>query len=208
MSINQRKNTILISEETIDSKNPKNQSLSSFFREKSEILQKELNNGVYTLYPQKAIAEKLNISVKQLQQKLYGQKPLTRDWLIAICAAYGLNAGATSDALSICNMPRLDDDVEREEFIVSFLESHVLQSVSIFEFNQALKAARLPLLEISYRKNKQNALINDPILSKYKEIRPRVVTTYAILLNYSNCFSSTLSIFPESPCASAPLYSL
>ena len=103
---------ILINEKVISEQT---QTLSSFFRKKSEELQDKIGEGFKTLYPQEKIAEKLNISVDQLRQKLYGKKPLTRDWLIAICAAYGLDDYDTSEALRICNMPTLDDVSKREE---------------------------------------------------------------------------------------------
>lgn len=167
---------LLFAEKEISSKR---QSLSTFFREKSLLLQEELGEGYTSLYPQDKIASKLNISVDQLRQKLYEKKPLTRDWLIAICAAYGLDDMETSDALSICNMPTLDDASPREDFIVNFLRDHRLQSVGVFEFNQALEAAELPPLDISFRKNKRKARTETPVSSKYKEIRPCVVRTYA-----------------------------
>lgn len=72
------------------------QSLSAFFRKKGEILQELIGDSFSTLYPQEKIAARLNISVDQLRQKLYGKKPLTRDWLIAICATYGLDDCDTS----------------------------------------------------------------------------------------------------------------
>ena len=62
----------LISETVISERT---QTLSSFFREKSEELQDKIGEGFKTLYPQEKIAEKLNISVDQLRQKLYGKKP-------------------------------------------------------------------------------------------------------------------------------------
>ena len=75
----------LIDEQLYKKESP---SLSAFFREKGVVLQENIGEGFSTLYPQEKIAARLNISVDQLRQKLYGKKPLTRDWLIAICAAY------------------------------------------------------------------------------------------------------------------------
>ena len=153
------------------------QTLSSFFREKSECLQEQIGEGFKTLYPQEKIASKLNISVDQLRQKLYGKKPLTRDWLIAICAAYGLDDFDTSTALSICNMPTLDDVSNREAFIVHFLRTHKNKSMSVEDFNSALEAAGLQPLDISYRKSK---VMKKPTAIKppYIEYRPKVVRTY------------------------------
>lgn len=162
-------NETFISEQT--------QTLSSFFRQKSEELQDKIGEGVKTLYPQEKIAEKLNISVDQLRQKIYGKKPLSRDWLIAICAAYGLDDYDTSEALRICNMPTLDDVSKREEFIVLFLRTHKYKPVSVNEFNRALESSRLPVLNISYRNgaaSKRVVLKDTP----YMEYSPKVVRTY------------------------------
>lgn len=63
---------LLFAEKEISSKR---QSLSTFFREKSLLLQEELGEGYTSLYPQDKIASKLNISVDQLRQKLYEKKP-------------------------------------------------------------------------------------------------------------------------------------
>lgn len=187
----------LINEQEITEKT---QTLSSFFREKSEQLQDKIGSGFKTLYPQEKIAEKLNISVDQLRQKIYGKKPLTRDWLIAICAAYGLDDYDTSEALSICNMPTLDDVSKREEFIVLFLRSHKNISVSVDDFNQALKASRLPILDISYRKGtaaKKQVLVDTP----YSEYRKKVVRTYEDERDPYNSLATEYS--PSNRCVAA-----
>ena len=185
-------NERIISEQT--------QTLSSFFRKKSETLQENIGEGFKTLYPQKEIAKKLNISVDQLRQKLYGKKPLTRDWLIAICAAYGLDDYDTSEALSICNMPTLDDVSKREEFIVHFLRTHKNKSVSVDEFNRALEASKLPILDISYRNGKTSK--NDtPLDTPYTEYRPKTVRTYE---DEGDPYNSLATIYyPNNRCVAA-----
>ena len=176
------------------------QTLSSFFRKKSEGLQGKIGEGFKTLYPQEKIAEKLNISVDQLRQKLYGKKPLTRDWLIAICAAYGLDDYDTSEALRICNMPTLDDVSKREAFIVHFLRTHKNKSVSVNEFNRALEASRLPILNISYR-NRTASKRTAPIDTPYTEYRPKVVRTYE---NEGDPYNSLATIYyPNNRCVAA-----
>lgn len=176
------------------------QTLSSFFREKSESLQEKIGVGFKTLYPQKEIAKKLNISVDQLRQKLYGKKPLTRDWLIAICAAYGLDDCDTSEALSICNMPTLDDGSKREEFIVHFLKTHKNKPASVDEFNRALEAVRLPILEISYR-NGKTSKSDAPLDTPYTEYRPKTVRTYE---NEGDPYNSLATIYyPNNRCVAA-----
>lgn len=167
--------SILKAEQVIENSS---MTLSTFFREKGEVLQETIGEGFSTLYPQEKVASKLNISVDQLRQKIYGKKPLTRDWLIAICAAYGLDDFDTSDALSICNMPTLDDASKREAFFVSFLRKHKNKPVSVNEFNAALEAAKLPCLNISYRKKKTQAGQKNIVDSLYKKIRPCTVRSY------------------------------
>ncbi len=153
------------------------QTLSLFLREKGKELQEKIGIDDKTLYPQEKIAEKLNISVDQLHQKIYGKKPLTRDWLIAICAAYGLDDCDTSRALSICDMPTLDDASRREEFIVYFLRINKNKSVGVEDFNKALQAAKLPILDISFRKKKDPKNLKKTI-SPYTEYQPKVIRTY------------------------------
>lgn len=154
------------------------ESLSAFFRIKSEELQAKIEKGSMKLYPQQEIANLLKISKDQLQQKLYRKKPITREWLIAICAAYGLDDADTSEALSICDMATLDDASKRERFIVDFLRTHKYRPVGVDEFNQELKDAGLNPLDISYRKNGKLTSQTIDHSFPYKEIRPRVVRTY------------------------------
>lgn len=175
MALNKTSSETLLNERIVEQRT---HSLSAFFRKKSEQLQDSIGYGGSTLYPQEKIAEKLNISVDQLRQKIYQKKPLTRDWLIAICAAYGLDDYDTSEALSICNMPTLDDISNREEFIVGFLRSHKNKPASVNDFNTALEAAGLPVLDINYRKGKKGSNQENIKPLPYKEIRPRVVRTY------------------------------
>ena len=179
------------------------QSLSAFFRKKGEILQELIGDSFSTLYPQEKIAARLNISVDQLRQKLYGKKPLTRDWLIAICAAYGLDDCDTSDALSISNMPTLDDVSNRETFIVRFLRDHKNIPASVNEFNVALESAGLPGLDISYRKRKTKADGNALVRLPYKELRPRAVRTYGYEGDPYNSLAT--EYLPNMRCVSASL---
>lgn len=152
MALPKSSSNILLDEREIENSTL---SLSAFFREKGKELQKKADESFRLLYPQEKLAEQLNISVDQFRQKIYGKKPLSRDWLIAICAAYGLDEPDTSEALRISNMPTLDDASKRESFIVEFLNKHKGQSVSIDDFNFALESAGLPTLDINYRKRKQ-----------------------------------------------------
>ena len=152
--------------------------LSCFFRKKGEQLQERIGDDFKNLYPQEKIADLLNISIDQFRKKIYRRKPLTRDWLIAICAAYGLDDGETSEALSICDMPTLDDASNREQFIVNYLKEHKYKPVSVEDFNNALEEAGLPLLDIAYKKRKKNKHKNNDKETQFKELRHHVIMTY------------------------------
>ncbi len=147
-------------------------TLSAYLREKGTKLFKEGEEA--KLYPQEKIAEKLNISRDQLRKKIYNPRLLTRDWLIAICAAYGLKESETSDALRICNFPTIDDNSPRERFFLDYLDEHQFESISVDTFNSALTAAKLPPLDISYRKKKSPfSLMGEKNTSPYKKLVPQ-----------------------------------
>ena len=154
-------------------------SLSEFFREKRKSLQDRLGEGLRSYYPMEKIAEGLNISKEMLQHKLYKKKPLTRDWLIAICAAYGLNDKETDDALIICQMPRLDALIAREDFLIDYLRDINGYPKSIKEVNCALRDHGYSELDTNRHKEKNKA--NDSLPQKkglsYTVAR-KVVRTY------------------------------
>lgn len=175
MALPKSSSNILLDEREIENSTL---SLSAFLREKGKELQEKADGSFHSLYPQKKLAEQLNISVDQFRQKIYGKKPLSRDWLIAICAAYGLDEPDTSEALRISNMPTLDDTSKRESFIVEYLNKHKGQSVSIDNFNFALESAGLPTLNINHRKRKQPTQLKSNSKYPYTEYRPRVVRVY------------------------------
>ena len=161
-------------EKTIDEKviEP-NKTLSEIFRAQRLELQQVIGDddgGEY--YPQEKIAVLLEISQEQLRKKLNRQKRLTRDWLIAICAAHGLDANKSCDALIAGELPRFDESVRRDSFFIQYLNDHSLKTYenhllrnkgmpsfklsSIADLNNALESARLSPLEIQ-RKGKSNA---------------------------------------------------
>lgn len=164
---------VLIDQHEVENKKPK--ELTSFFIEKRIELQKAIGNNQI----QKTIAEDyLGISTEQLRKKINKNKPLTRDWLIAICAAHGLDDAETTDALIICNMPTLDDGSTREQLIVNFLRNHKGNPVKISVFNDYLRAAKVDPLEISHRQKKNESELADSDIYPYKETHKRVVKTY------------------------------
>lgn len=164
---------ILISERDVETSGL---SLSEFFREKRKKLQDMPGEGTRRVYyPMKKIAASLDISTDMLQQKLYRKKPLTRDWLIAISAAHGLDNNETDEALIKGGWPRLDADLGREDFLIEYLCNHDGDPNSLEEINCALRDNGYPELDTNNRKRKNNA--SDSLLQKYIIIR-KVVRTY------------------------------
>lgn len=125
-------------------------SLSEYFR----LMRKELEINVghvkrRDFYPIGKIAESLNISKNMLQKKINGEKTLTRDWLIAICAAHGLDNIETDDALLISGMARLDAEQSRENYLISFLCELRGSPVGIADLNKSLAEAGFSELDVN-----------------------------------------------------------
>lgn len=170
MNIGQNKNEKLANERTVKDK----ESLSEYFREKRKELQNNVGFGKRRdYYPIEKIAESLGISKDMLQKKLNRQKPITRDWLIAICAAYGLNSEDTDKALTICNMPRLDAEIDREDYLIGFLDELFGDPVGIDELNQKLFKAGHSELDINHHRNKND----DYIKTKRNDFAYRIIKT-------------------------------
>lgn len=151
-------------------------SLSEYFREKRKTLQNLSGEGKRRGYfPMGIISANLDISTDMLQQKIYGKKPLTRDWVIAISAAHGLDNDETDQALIKCGWPRLDAVIGREDFLIEYLCDHVGDPNSLQEINCALRDNGYPELDTNNRKRKNNA--SDLLPQKYTITR-KVVRTY------------------------------
>lgn len=173
MKSSQNKELILVNEREVETRGL---SLSEYFREKRKTLQDLSGEGKRRSYfPMEKIAANLDISTDMLQQKLYRKKPLTRDWLIAISAAHGLDNDETDQALIICGCPRLDAEIGREDFLIEYLCEHVGDSNSLEEINRALRDNGYPELDTSNRKRKNKA--SKSLLQKYT-IKRKVVRTY------------------------------
>lgn len=85
----------------------------------------------------KEVASRLDISTAMLRKKLY-HKDLSRDWIIAICGAYGFDANQAGNALFICSQPCFDDEVKRDRVIQRFLNGHKDRPATLSAFNAAL----------------------------------------------------------------------
>lgn len=134
------------------------ETLSSFFRKAGERLQEEVGEGLGKLYRQKQIAQRLDISVEQLRKKIYRKENdrLTRDWIIALCAAYGCDDAMTDEALIICGEPTIDDSSPREAFMSEYLRKHDLKPTNLSEFNCELLRFGLRPLDTGSKRSKGN----------------------------------------------------
>lgn len=54
------------------------------------------------------MTKNLELSTNMLQKELNGSKPLSREWLIAICAAFGLDFIRINKVLNFAGYPKLD----------------------------------------------------------------------------------------------------
>lgn len=177
MNNSEGKKETLINEQIIDAKAP---SLSAYLKEKRKSLRDCSGGGNRRkYYPMKKIADSLGISIDMLQQKVYGKKPMTRDWLIAICAAHGLDNNETNTALTMCGMPRLDRKIPREYFLIGYLYIHVGDSNSIEKVNYELLNRGLQELDINHHKCKRKEPTTPPKCHFPYEVIGRLLRTYS-----------------------------
>ena len=102
------------------------------------------------LYSKESVAERLGITVDMLKKKLY-HRDISRDWIIAICAAYGLNAKETSQSLNLYDHPSLDFCSKREDCIETYLDEHQGVPSSLAGLNNLLIANGFLPLQIQKR---------------------------------------------------------
>ncbi len=129
---------ILKNEESI---NQSKVTLSEFYKQKRKELQIMAGTGRRReFFPLKTIADNLGISKEMLEGKIYRKpgKPLTRDWIIAISAAHGMNSFDTCEALLLCEYPQLDTDLPRDDCIIDYLEYNEGQANTLADINKVL----------------------------------------------------------------------
>lgn len=177
-------------------------TLPDFFKKRRKKLQRKIQQKAGTsfaeYYPLDNIVALLNISKDLLRKKLNGQKPLTRDWLIAICAAHGLNSSDTDEALVIAKMPRLDDGERKGEIIVDFLNEHEYRPVAIIDLNRILANAGLPELDTGDKNSAHLKDIEGTVVFPYSEIGKKVVRAFQFEGDPYNSVST--KYLPDSRC--------
>lgn len=95
--------------------------LPEYFKRQRKILHQANSELGDEFCSTQKMAENLELSTDMLQKKLNGSKPLSREWLIAICAAFGLDCIRTNKVLNFAGYPKLDFELPWELFIADFL---------------------------------------------------------------------------------------
>lgn len=155
------------------------------FKRFADEKRKELETNVGTnrnrkYYPLKKIADNLGLTVEMLQKRINKEKPSkSRDCIIAICAALGLDSFDTNDALIMYDyMPSLDPDNPREAFLIEKLKKLRGTPADIKDLNRQLKAHNFSELRIIDHRDKGKEITNEiKGFYPYKIIR-KVVQTY------------------------------
>lgn len=132
-----------------------NNSLSDIFRAKRYQLQDYESTGKRKYYPWQEIEKLVGLSKDIIRKKLQLSRSMTRDCLIAICAAHGMDATETSMILLKCGMHRLDEELPRDYVIIGALvdrgDNELGSPVSVVAINEKLKENGYPELEVRER---------------------------------------------------------
>lgn len=107
-------------------------------------------NDMARLLSREYVAKRLGIKEDMLQKKLY-HRDTSRDWIIAICAAYGLDSAATDAALILYDWPGLDTYSDRDSFIRTYLDFHYRSPTSLERLNNCLESKAFRPLQIQKR---------------------------------------------------------
>ncbi len=105
------------------------------------------------LFSQENVAKRLGISKSMLRKKLY-HKNTSREWIIAICTAYGLNSYEIIIPLTKYGWPSLDNQVDREKRIENFLDDLNEMPSTLKKINVELESAGYSPLQIQKRGEK------------------------------------------------------
>lgn len=130
-------------------------SLSEIFKSRRYELQDYNKSGRRNFFPWKEIEKLVGLSKEILQKKIRLQRTMTRDCLIAICAAHGMDAFLTSKILNKNGMHSLDEYIPRDNVIIGTLvdrpEEEIGTPVSAETINKALLENDFAELEIKER---------------------------------------------------------
>ncbi len=130
--------------------------LPEYFKKQRKLLQQINSELGYESCSIQKIAENLEISVDMFQKKLNGGKPLSREWLIAICAAFGFNSIRTNKVLNFAGYPKLDFEVPWENFITDFMneKDNINRPHTLKEINDYLVENGCNEICLKFKRNK------------------------------------------------------
>lgn len=175
-----------LGKQTVALKSPKPaQTLGSFIhaiiRKQDGYMYREKKDGSTGTYidmaqlrTRSSVASRLGIKEPMLRKKLY-HYDTSREWIIAISAAYGLNAKQTSGALNLYNHGGLDLESDREELIENWLDAYAEQGklLSLEELDNMLVEQGMAPINIQKR-SKADKPSDDGQGPKY-EIKSNIV---------------------------------
>jgi len=130
--------------------------LPEYFKKQRKLLQQINSELGYESCSIQKIAENLEISVDMFQKKLNGGKPLSREWLVAICAAFGLDNIRTNKVLNFASYPKLDFEVPWENFIADFMneKNNIGKPHTLKEINDYLVENGCNEICLKFKRNK------------------------------------------------------
>lgn len=150
-------------------------SLSRYFRNQLNKLNEVSGDDKYSI---DKIARNLEISGDMLQKKLNGSKPLSREWLIAICAAFGLGGCETNKLLNFAGYSQLDWNVPLECILLCYIneKKNTGKAHSLKEINDYLTDNGCERICVKFRRNQSTESNSENQKSEQYEVKKSVIT--------------------------------
>lgn len=156
--------------------------LPEYFKKQRKILQQVNSELGDEFCSTQKMAENLELSTDMLQKKLNGSKPLSREWLIAICAAFGLDFIRTNKVLNFAGFPKLDFELPWELFIADFLneKNNINRPHTLKEINNYLTENGCNEICSKFKRNKDVPSDSSNKKSEQYEIKKvvKIITDY------------------------------
>lgn len=156
--------------------------LPEYFKKQRKILQQTHSEFEDESCSAQKMAENLEISTDMLQKKLNGSKPLSREWLIAICAVFGLDFIRTNKVLNFAGYPKLDFELPWELFIADFLneKNNINRPHTLKEINNYLTENGCNEICSKFKRNKDVQSDSSNKKSEQYEIKKvvKIITDY------------------------------
>lgn len=156
--------------------------LPEYFKRQRKILHQANSELGDEFCSTQKMAENLELSADMLQKKLNGSKPLSREWLIAICAAFGLDCIRTNKVLNFAGFPKLDFELPWELFIADFLneKNNINRPHTLKEINDYLAENGCNDICSKFKRNKDVQSDSSNKKSEQYEIKKvvKIITDY------------------------------